>query len=743
MSKLHHRAAILFIFLFFALIPVYAQDNETLIIPVTDQKISIDGFLKEPCWKEALRIEDFYTYYPVDGKEAPEKTVAFFTYTESSLYVAFICLDRTPDLIRATLSTRDQILDDDHIVLFIDTFNSGKESYEFCFNAFGIQQDGIYIDMVSQDFTPDFLYYSEGRRFKDGYIIEAEIPFKSLRFPSTPDVTFGFCIMRSIKHLDQEFIYPKTSRNSTTFIPQFAKLSGFKNVNPGNNIEILPEFTSSWQSNYDPEQKSLVSDPVKFNGGLNLKYGPRSNITFDLSFNPDFSQVEADFDKIDINRRFLIYYSEKRPFFLEGINLFQTPINVLYTRRIVDPIAGLKFTGKSGGYEVGILQGVDEYYGSQDYLEEKALIQKHYYDPAFDDSAYINKYQNKKSVHSVLRIKKNIWNYSQIGAIISDVRHYDTYSTTYGLDGNFLLFNEYFITFQALNSNTKGHFDTEAIQDPAFHINLFRGSSTFNFQLSYNDVYPDFEVANGFLERKDYREGLVHVWYDFRQAQSIFGLIRPSIYYMQMYNHDGRKIEGYLGPSLTFEAQGNNSLSISFFRQFEEYAGEDFDKTWYYITYANKTFRWLFFDSRVYFGDAIYYDALNYGIPPFLGKFRSFDTNVDLRPVNNWSLLFGISNYLFNGTYQEINYRTNQDIYRFRTTYQFTRAIGLRLIFEHNNFYKNIDINALLSYQPFPGTVFFLGYNDYINQIKNENEIPEYRRSAQGIFIKLSYMFRF
>ena len=232
---------------------------------------------------------------------------------------------------------------------------------------------------------------------------------------------------------------------------------------------------------------------------------------------------------------------------------------MLYTRRIVDPIAGLKFTGKSSGYEIGILQGVDEYYGSEEYLQETAQFN----DPEIDDSAFIEKYRNRKSIHSVVRVKKNLANYSHIGAIFSDFRHYDTYSTTYGIDGSFLMFDEYFLTFQALNSNTQDYFNSTAVQAPALHFNLFRGSRTFNFQVSYNDIYPDFEVANGFLERKDYREGSAQMWYDIRQSESFFGLIQPSVYYTQMYNHDGRKIESFLGPSLTLEAKGNNTLTLS------------------------------------------------------------------------------------------------------------------------------------------------------------------------------------
>jgi len=721
---------------------IFALENRppTIKIPRLSGKIKIDGYLNEKAWESAAKIQNFYTYYPVDGMPADEKTAVLIGYNPSSLFIGIICFDPAPDQIRATISKRDDILDDDHVALFIDTFNNGKESYEFCFNPYGIQADGIYIDMVAEDFTPDYIFYSQGRRFKEGYIIEAEIPFKSIRFPNTPDLIWGLSIQRSIKHLDKYIIWPEISLNSTTFIPQFAKIEGLYDIDRGRNLEILPELTAIQQGNMNIENNKFEEQSIKYDAGLNLKYGILSNLTIDLAYNPDFSQVEADADKIDVNRRFPLYYDEKRPFFLEGTNIFKTPINAVYTRRIVDPLLGIKMTANTSGLEIGALGGIDEYYGSEEYLSSSALVRQ-YYDPDFNRDAFMDKYLNVKSYHSILRLKQGIWDYSHIGLLLTDKRIQDSYSTTYGIDGNLLIANEYSLTFQALNSHSRDVYSNSYKSDPAFYLSLFRGSRTFNFQLLYNDIFPNFEVANGFIERTDYREGIAQVYYDFRFTNSFFNLLRPVMYVTQMYNHEGKKIESYLNPRFMIESRGNNSLTLSYARQFEEYAGFDFNKNVYWIDLTSKTFSWLFFNASAVWGDGIYYNAVYYQLEPFLGDMRSLQLGFEFIPFKNWTTDIQLRKYFFTGMQNSIEYRTKQNIYRLRTNYQFSREFYLRFIIEYNDYYQDLDINALLSYYPSPGTVIFVGYNDYFMNPDETNE-TKYIRYARGFFIKLSYLFR-
>jgi len=726
----------------------------TVTIPRFEGSVIIDGILDDALWKEAASIKNFYTYRPVDGQPADEQTAVLLGYGPSSLYIAFICFDSTPYNIRSTICNRDEIKDDDNIVLYLDTFNSGKEAYIFSFNPYGIQADGVVVDMSPEDYTPDYVHFSEGRLFKKGYIIEAEIPFKSLRFPQDKNMVWGISVGRTIQHLDQDNIWPAISRNSTTFVPQFGKLHGLKDISPGKNIEILPEFTASKFGKMDYETGSLTDEPVDYQLGLNLKIGLLSNLTLDLAYNPDFSQVEANPDLIDVNRRFPLYFEEKRPFFLEGVTIFQTPLQAVYTRRLVNPLLAVKMTGNVGsGYEIGLLGDIDEYYGSKEFLAERVL-EFSQTDSTFDDSAFYDMYKGKKSFHTIVRLRKEIYDYSKIGAIYTDMRLQDTFSRTYGIDGDLLIAGEYSLTFQALQSETRDLL-LNYKNDPAFLVNLYRGTRTFNFQLFYTDIFPDFEMANGFLQRDpDYRELGAQVWYDIRSDDAFIYLARPAIYLTQMYDHDkqepiknGRRIENYVAPSLTLQTRGQISVSGTYFRQFEDYLGYGFNLDQYLIDISSHTLPWLYALSSVYWGDGIYYDAPYLGQEPFLGNTRTINWGLEFKPISNWATRLSGNHYVFKGNNQEFVANVNQDILRLRTVFQFTKEIYLRIILEQNNDEDDLDVNILAGWEPSPGTVLFLGYNDYYTRnqlfLKAIGKTKlDYTRFAQGLFFKFSYLVR-
>ena len=727
-----------FIILLFILAIKVLADNTAFEIKISKftEPVNIDGILSEPCWKDAAQIKNFYGFQPIDGIPATEQTAVLLGYSENSLYVAFVCFDPIPGNIRSSITKRDEIFDDDFVVLYLDTFNDSKTAYQFAFNPNGIQADGIYIEAVGEDFNPDFIFYSEGKSFKKGYILEIEIPFKSLRFPDKDELTWGLAILRRINHLDKDIIWPLISRNLSTFIPQFGKIHGINNISSGNNIEILPEITASQQGNFVNDNFS--EGPVEYEAGINLKYGLTSNITFDLTYNPDFSQVEADADKIDVNKRFPLYYDEKRPFFLEGTNIFKTPIKAVYTRKMVNPLLGFKTTGQIGDYTIGVLGGIDEYYGSKDYLEELAYFES-FSNPNFNASEFMKEYQYEKSYHGIVRLQKNIWDYSNIGILATDKEFGDLYSRTFGVDGRFIYKNEYIFTFQALHSQSKNFFETEEKQDPAFYAELYRRTRTFSFQLFYNDIFPNFEAENGFLERSDIRQFGTFMWYDIQSDKSFFRLIQPNFYAYQINNHKNIRIEQFLAPSLTIQTKGQTELRLSYYRMMEEYRGFNFNKNQFYLNLNNKTFSWLFFDIEAIVGDGIYYNAVYEGIDPFVGYIQSITTSVQLKPTNRWTNEISANNYFFNGIYNSQKYQIIQDIYRFKTTYQFTKSLFLRFIIENNNYYDDLDINILLSYQFIPGTVIFLGYSDYFTKNLKQN----YQRQARGLFSKFSYLFRF
>jgi len=493
----------------------------------------------------------------------------------------------------------------------------------------------------------------------------------------------------------------------------------------------------------DTKDDTFIYEDPNYDLGINLKLGLLSHLTLDMTYNPDFSQVEADADRIDVNRRFPLYYPEKRPFFLEGTNIFQTPINAVYTRRIVDPQFGATLTGNVERFDIGLLGSIDNYYGSEDYLNRQyafspsnALIDSLVTE---DSTAFFAKYKGQNAYHTIIRLRKDIWNYSNIGLLFTDFRLSDTHSRTYGIDGNLLIADEFALTFQALNSDTKSYLDSEHKSDPAFYLNLFRGSRTFNFQLFYHDVFPYFNAATGFMEREsDYREGGIQLWYDIRSENSFLQVVKPMIYVSQMYNHatedqTSQKIESYIIPSISLSALGQNTLNFSYYKQFEEYLDSEFNKDQYYASFSTKTLSWLYANISYFWGDGIYYSY-----DPFLGKTRTINWGLEFKPVKNWSTHIGGSNYLFKGNQDDVSTRIIQDILRVRSVFQFTRDFFFRLILQQDNFYQDIEINTLAGWQPSPGTLIFLGYNDYFNRINRKNFV----RFAQGFFFKFSYLFR-
>lgn len=229
------------------------------------------------------------------------------------------------------------------------------------------------------------------------------------------------------------------------------------------------------------------------------------------------------------------------------------------------------------------------------------------------------------------------------------------------------------------------------------------------------------------------------MWYDFQSEKSFFRLIRPNFYAYQMYNHDNIKIEQFIAPSLTIQTSGQNELTLSYYRMLEEYLGFNFNKNQFYINFNNKTVSWLFLDFDAIAGDGIYYSAVYYSIDPFIGYIQSITTTLQLKPTNQWTNEISANNYFFSGTQGSQKYKIIQDIYRFKTTYQFTKSLFLRLIIENNKYYDDLDLNGLLSYQFIPGTVVFIGYNDYFAKNVDQN----YQRYARGFFTKFSYLFRF
>ena len=277
--------------------------------------------------------------------------------------------------IHATLADRDHIFSDDYVQIFLGTFDDGRQSFMFAVNPLGVQADGALVERgvtggggflggssqarESADLSPDYVFLSKGRLVEGGYEVEVEIPFKSLRYQSKDSQAWQLHVLRKIQRSGYEDSWVPAQRASASFLQQAGKLTGLERLQRGLTLDFTPEITSRLEGqraasggwDYDRAGPEL---------GGTVRWGISNNLGLNATANPDFSQVESDVSQIQFDPRDALFFPEKRPFFLDGLELFQTPFNLIYTRRIVQPLAAVKLTGKAFGTNVGLISAVDD-----------------------------------------------------------------------------------------------------------------------------------------------------------------------------------------------------------------------------------------------------------------------------------------------------------------------------------------------------------------------------------------------
>jgi hypothetical protein len=313
-------------------------------IPRASSEVGVDAVLDEPAWDEALRLELPYEVWPADNAEASARTEALLTYDVSKLYVAFRAYDAHPDRIRARLSDRDRAFQDDFVGIVLDTFNDERRAFEFFVNAAGVQMDLVKDDISGrEDSSWDAIWDSAGRVTEDGYVVELSIPYTSLRFQRQDgDQVWGVDLVRiHPRDLRRLYAMNQRDRDVNCYLCQVSKLVGFEGATPGRNLEITPTVTAI-RTDVAPDHKVDPSDPssdtrrfsqrgldtgeADYDPGITVKWGMTPNLTLSGTVNPDFSQVEADVGQLNVNQTFALFFPEKRPFFLEGADFFQTPL---------------------------------------------------------------------------------------------------------------------------------------------------------------------------------------------------------------------------------------------------------------------------------------------------------------------------------------------------------------------------------------------------------------------------------
>jgi hypothetical protein len=464
--------------------------------------IKVDGNLDEDAWKTAATIPLTYEWHPGDNVPPPVKTDVLLTFDRQNLYIGFRAYDAKPAAISAHLTDRDIPFSDDTVGFMLDTFNDQRRAFQFRVNPLGVQMDATNSDVDgSEDWSWNAIWASEGRITSDGYVVEIAIPFTQLRFPRGSGVqTWGFMASRDWPREDRHRMRTMpTDRGAQCLICQFDKLTGFRDLRPGRNLELDPTITAHQTAERaDFPDGSLKTGDAKVDPGLSMRWGISPNVTVSAAINPDFSQVEADAAQLAENERFALFFPEKRPFFLEGADFFSTPINAVFTRTVADPELGVKVTGKEDKNAFGAVI-------TRDRVNNLIF-------PSYEGSGLDSIDQAVNAV--VARYRRDVGATSSVGVLFTG-RSANGYSNGVGgIDGLFRFTNADSVAFQYLRSATEyprlvainNDQPLGSFSDDAFNFRYSHSTRDWQWAARYSDLGPGFRSDAGFITRVNTRQ---------------------------------------------------------------------------------------------------------------------------------------------------------------------------------------------------------------------------------------------
>jgi hypothetical protein len=533
------RAALAILTLFGGLPALGAEPGlpPPLAVPRASALISIDGDLGDPGWKGAAVIDSFWETQPGNNVSPKVKTTAWVTYDDRYFYIAVKCDDPDPRKIRAPYVDRDNVIGtDDNVAIFLDTRNDRRSAVELRVNPRGIQGDAVFNDANgNEDFSPDFFYDSAARITADGWQAELRIPFSTLRYPKADPQTWGILIWRNHPREYRYAIHSSpVPRGSNCLICRSMELTGLTGL-PSTSHMVVAPFGTAKESGVprDPADPAsgLVNQPVKLDGGVDVKWTPSANLAIDGTVNPDFSQVEADVAQISVNTRFALFYPEKRPFFLESVDLLDTPIQAAYTRTITSPRWGARATGKADSTAFTILVTQDRGGGS-------VIVPG----PTGSDFAP----QDFGSYAAIARVRQDLGG-SFAGFLVTD-REVEGggYNRVFGPDFQWRPNGADMLTGQALLSATETpnrpdlspDWNGRSFSSRAFRLNFQHSTETFNWLALYKDYGEGFRADVGFVPQVGFREAQAAAGYTFYPA-GLFSSIRPLVQAQYQFDTQG------------------------------------------------------------------------------------------------------------------------------------------------------------------------------------------------------------
>lgn len=767
--------------------------NEIHVRPprLDDDATAIDGVLDEPQWSRAAVLTGFSQFAPVDGVPAEDSTEVLVWYSATAIHFGIRAFE-SHGAPRATLADRDKIDADDNVQLLIGTFNDGRQATVFAVNPLGIQADGTITEANQSrsvsfggstlardpaDLSSDFVFQSKGRVTPEGYVAEVRIPFKSLKYQSADVQTWRFNVVRVVQHSGHEDSWAPARRAGLSFLGQSGSLEELSELRRGLVLDVNPEMT----------QRTAGGAPVARGGwqyaagrpelGGNARWGVTNNLTLSATVNPDFSQIESDAGQFSFDPRAALFFAEKRPFFLEGIEQFSTPHSLIYTRRVAQPVGAVKLTGKVSGTSVALLSAVDGAAGSFSHTDHP--------------------------VYNLLRVQRDVGASSKLGIAYTDRVDGGSYNRVADIDGSYLFGGIYSFQGQYAQSFTKQR-DGTVLNAPLWHAGINRNGKHLAFTYALDGIHEDFRAGSGFITRGGVVNGTLDQRYTWFGAPGAlfeavtFNPAYAATWRYQSFVHQGDQIEKKLHFNLNATVRGGWGYGVGYF---VETFG--FDPG----LYASYRLLRAVGDTVPFTGTPRIPNSeawislntpqgarLSFNLFYLWGRDENFFewASTDFL-ISQYGLTYRPTDRLrMNATYnlQSFNRRTdgsivgNNRIPRLKVEYQLARPVFVRFVGEYDTFYRDalrdegrtglpiITFDAcngfayqvtvacqrsafrgdfLFSYQPSPGTVLFVGYGaGYADTRARAQpfEFPSsfnfrgYNRVDDALFVKASYVFR-
>jgi hypothetical protein len=745
-------------------------------IPRVTHAPRIEDFLEGRAREAEFTVTDFRQHIPGDGDPASESTTAYLSYDQKNLYVVFDCKDASGN-VRAHLSKREDLDQDDGVGVFLDTFHDKHRAYYYFSNPLGIQEDAIYTEGQGFDTSFDTVWNTEGRLTKDGYIVWISIPFKSLRFSHEPQQTWGVALYRVILKKSEYDYWPFVTQRVQGLAQQFAPVGGLENVSPGRNIQFIPYGLLA--SNHFLNQPTDGTSPgynnvFEHRAGLDAKIVAKDALTFDVTLNPDFSQVESDDPQVTVNQRFAVFFPEKRPFFIENAGFFMTPVDLFFSRQIQNPQFGARMTGKVGQWTLGALAIDDR-------------------EPGQNQTAPFD----TRAMDGVVRVAREFGKQSYIGAFASSRDFADTSNRVVSLDARLKFGTNWVSDFQATHSwtrqdvrlpqlcqqfNAPTSSETAASQQGnSLYADLSYTGRHFVMATNYSDYSPGFCTELGFIPRVDIRQQTASAGYYWRPVKSKIIDYGPSASELIDWDHNGVLQDWQAAIGFEIDWTRQTTFVISRGEAYELFANIPFRKHSTAIQFSSAPYKWLSFTGRYTTGTGENFFPAG-TLAPFLGNVNRVNVGFTLRPSARFRLdETAIYNRL--GTregstpagFDPGHPIFNNYLIRTKVNYQFTKELSLRMIMDYDATLANTNLldlqrnlgsydggpiqpsknlvpDFLLTYLVHPGTALYVGYsNSFSNLRLDDTTTPPqvlYQRSpfnttGRLFFVKLSYLFRF